>query len=99
MNKLLDDIDWSSASQEFVLAVNVLKENYPNAEKIMSNMNGKDPINEHYFRTWPLFRDFRKIKFFERAFERIYKTKYEPKLSDEATQVDTYGKDKARLAR
>ncbi|TFG75550.1 MAG: hypothetical protein E4H21_08570 [Thermodesulfobacteriales bacterium] len=78
MNTLLDAVDWSSASSKFVLAINVLKEKYEEAEKVMSTMNGKDPINEESFRSWPLFREFRETEYFVTAFKKIYKRDYEP---------------------
>jgi hypothetical protein len=72
MRKLLDSVDWSAADAKFRLAVLVLKENYKQAEAIMSSMGKREPIEEHSFRTWPLFRQFRKTIYFRRAFKKIY---------------------------
>jgi hypothetical protein len=79
----LDAVDWSSANPKFTLAVSVLKDDYPMAEKIMSHMDGEDPIDEQSFRTWPLFRDFRMTKHFRRAFKRIYKKDYSAEVPPE----------------
>lgn len=70
--RMLDQIDWSSANVKFTLAVHVLRDEFSAAEKVMSSMNGKDPIDEEGFRTWPLFREFRKSDHFRRAFKKIY---------------------------
>lgn len=82
MNKLIDGIDWSSASSKFHLAVKVLKEKYEDAEKTMVSMNGKEPIDEESFRYWPLFNKFRETENFKRAFKKIYKRDYEPVIPE-----------------
>ena len=75
--KILDDVDWSSANTAFQLAVEVLKNNFKVAEGIMAKMNGDDPISEIDFKTWPLFKEFRKTDYFQRAFKQIYKKDYD----------------------
>lgn len=79
---LLDSVDWSATHPRFVLAVNVLKEEYEQAETVMSSMNGRDP-SEHDFLTWPLFRDFRETECFRRAFKRLYDKEYEVEVARE----------------
>jgi hypothetical protein len=73
---LLESMDWSAAHPKFVLAVHTLKEEYDQAEEIMSSMNGDEP-SEYDFLTWPLFKDFRKTEFFKRAFKKVYGKEYE----------------------
>ena len=68
--ELLDSLDWSSCSSDFSLAIEVLRDNFDAAEKIMSSMNAEEPISEHSFKTWPLFREFRKLEQFRRAFKK-----------------------------
>ena len=80
MNKLLNSIDWSSSSPEFLLAVQVLKGNYDEAELIMEGMKGDRP-NEDDFRVWPLFKEFRMSNNFKRAFKKIYKKDYKPEIT------------------
>lgn len=82
MNELLNSIDWSSSSPEFLLAVQVLKGNYNEAELIMRRMRGDRP-NENDFRVWPLFKEFRTTNNFKRAFKKIYKKDYKPKITKE----------------
>ncbi len=75
--KLFDQIDWSSASAEFALAVKVLREEYGEAERLMSMMDGMSPVNEDGFRDWPLFKEFRKTEQFARAFNKIYEKEFD----------------------
>lgn len=79
----LDAVDWSSANPKYTLAVSVLKEDYPMAEKIMSHMDGEDPIDEQSFRTWPLFKEFRLTEYFRKAFKKIYKKDYSAEVPPE----------------
>lgn len=83
MQELLNKIDWSSADSKFHLALYVLKEKYVEAEKSMSSMNGRVPIDEYQFRTWPIFREFRETKYFARAFKKIYNKDYVPKIPED----------------
>jgi len=78
--QLLDSFDWSSCGSEFELALVVLRDNFEAAEKIMSGMNGKDPVTEFDFTTWPLFRDFRKTDQFRNAFKFLYKKEFAPRV-------------------
>lgn len=87
MRKLLESVDWSSANQRFLLAIHVIKNEYPEAEALMSTMNAKEPIDEHSFRTWPLFLEFRETENFARAFKKIYKKDYEPIILDEIASI------------
>lgn len=87
MCKLLESVDWSSANQKFLLAVHVLNNEYPKAEALMSTMNGKEPIDEEGFQTWPLFLEFRETENFTRAFKKIYKKDYEPIIMDEIASI------------
>lgn len=78
-NALLDSMDWTSSSSAFTLAVAVLKDDFEKAGKKMSGMDGKDPISEPDFKTWPLFREFRKSDEFKKAFKKIYGRDFEPR--------------------
>jgi hypothetical protein len=81
MEKLLSGVDWSSAHPKFVLNVHVLKNEYKEAEGIMSSMNAKGDVSEYDFITWPVFRDFRNTPNFKRAFKRVFHKEYEQKIS------------------
>ena len=77
--QLLNSVDWSSCGPDFTLAVAVLRDDFDKAEKIMAGMNGEDPIEEADFKTWPLFREFRRTEHFRRAFKTVYAREFEPK--------------------
>lgn len=83
---ILDSVDWSATHPKFVLAVHVLKDEYEQAEKVMSSMSGKYP-REDDFLTWPLFKDFRETEYFRRAFKRVYGKDYEIEVAKEVTEA------------
>lgn len=71
--KILDEVDWSASIRDLRLGVEVLRENYDNATSLMRQI-GKEGelIVEVGYRTWPVFREFRKTPQFAVAFEEIY---------------------------
>lgn len=70
----LGKVDWSSATSRYVLAVAVLRDNFEEAGKLMVGVaKGSHAIDESGFREWPLFREFRKTEYFQRAFKKIFK--------------------------
>jgi hypothetical protein len=79
MNALLDSVNWKKSGPVFLLAVEVLKGNYDEAEAIMGKMDGKNP-RESDFKDWPLFKEFRETDNFKKAFRKIYKKNYKPEL-------------------
>ena len=83
---ILGRVDWSATHPKFVLAVHVLKDEYEQAEEVMSSMS-KTSINEYDFLTWPLFKDFRETEHFRRAFKRIYGKDYEIEIAKEVTEL------------
>jgi len=87
MLELLDSFDWSSSSNEFKLAVYILKEEYSEAENLMVSFNEEDPFSEHVYRTWPLFLEFRRTENFSRAFKKIYNKEFEPKITEEESEA------------
>lgn len=82
----LDNVDWSSSNPKFLLAVQVLKEDYDQAENIMSSMDGKEPFTEDAFREWPIFKGFRETTQFKRAFKKIYNKPFD--LTPEAKELE-----------
>lgn len=96
--KLLDSVDWSSSNTKFALAVTVLRENYDDAERIMKSMDGKTPISDHDFQSWPAFRDFRKTDQFRHAYKHIYgrdfsEAEIAQRLAQEATVTNSQSCD------
>jgi len=73
---VLDKEDWSSANSTFKLATHILRDEFPQAGKIMNSMNADEPIGEDGFRTWPLFRNFRQTEEFRKAYKTIYKKEF-----------------------
>jgi hypothetical protein len=63
---------WSASDPKYLLATQVLKERYSDAEKTFLRFNKNGPVPEHSCRDWPLFRDFRKTPEFKRAFKRVF---------------------------
>lgn len=80
---LLDKYDWSTQSSDFLLAVSILRHRWSEAEKIMSEMNGKKPFSEDAFRYWPIFKEFRNTREFRRAYKNIYGKRFVVRLSQE----------------
>jgi len=83
MNELLDSIDWGAYHPKFLLAVRVLKDEYDEAENIMTKM-GDQYILEGEYKGWPLFRDFRRSEQFRRAFKSIFKKDYQVEILEDA---------------
>ena len=76
MLDLLGTIDWSAVGQKYLLGISALKDEYDQAENIMSSID-KDIIDEENYRTWPVFSGFRKTKQFARAFKKIFEEDFE----------------------
>jgi hypothetical protein len=57
--EILSAHDWSAASQPFLLAVQVLRENWTEAAAIMDRIVGANELPQAAFTDWPLFQDFR----------------------------------------
>ncbi|MHB1356807.1 MAG: hypothetical protein ACYCZF_12635 [Anaerolineae bacterium] len=87
MLALLASVDWSAVGTRYLLPVTVLKDQYKDAEEIMSTMNGNDPIDENAFRTWPVFRDFRDTDYFKRAFKKLYRLDFVPSVETSPEEV------------
>ena len=83
MFELINSYDWSSSGSEFQLAVNILQENYDEAENIMKNFSEEEPFPDHAYQTWPLFLEFRRTENFHRAYKNIYKNDFEPDITKE----------------
>ena len=64
----------------------VLKEDYDQAENIMSSMDGEEPLNEEAFREWPIFKGFRETTQFKRAFKKIYNKPFD--IAPEVKEIE-----------
>ncbi|MDN3519626.1 hypothetical protein QWY84_18620 [Aquisalimonas lutea] len=74
--KCLDQHDWTSCSNDFKLAVAVLKEDYDLAKNYMIAIGINGGIAEQDYREWPLFRDFRGTKQFRGGFVEVFGIEY-----------------------
>jgi hypothetical protein len=75
--KVLDAVDWSSSIRDLRLGVEVLRENYDDAAKLMREIGRQGEIvEENGYREWPVFRQFRKTKEFADAFRDVFGTDY-----------------------
>lgn len=86
-NDILKQEDWSSCSDKFKLAVAVLNEDYDKAAKIMKRI-GTDAeiVRKEDYRTWPLFKEFRKTKLFLESYESVFNETYMNVESKEKTK-------------
>ncbi len=85
--KLLDRYDWSAQASRFLLPVAVLRHEWRQAERLMSDMNREEPFAEDHFRTWPIFGGFRKTKEFRRAYRAVYGKRFVFRLSKEESDA------------
>lgn len=69
----LNSVDWSANYRDFKLAIEVLKENYPQAIDIMKSIGKSgELITQHCYHTWPLFTRLREQQEFYDAYYEIY---------------------------
>ncbi len=73
-NTILDAEDWTATDPKFRLAYAVLCDDFENAIEIVRQLGkSKDQeMDEHSYRDWPLFREFRKHPDFVSLFEEIF---------------------------
>ncbi|MFA7681522.1 MAG: hypothetical protein WCX61_00665 [Candidatus Peribacteraceae bacterium] len=70
--KLINSEDWTAVGLALNLAINVLKENYPTAIKIMKKIGSNGDITKNDYKTWPLFIDIRKERIFLQAYQEVF---------------------------
>jgi len=70
--RILDSQDWSACEDKFKLAVSVLRDNYPEAEKYMKKIGKRGEVTRDAYCSWPLFRAFRKSKEFLRTYKKLF---------------------------
>jgi len=81
---ILDKEDWSCCSDDFKLAVCILKNDFPLAAQTMKRIGEEGAyISRHAYFDWPLFTEFRKSKDFLDAYKEIYNEDYQ----SDATQA------------
>lgn len=71
--KILNSVDWSANYRDFKLAIEVLKENYPQVIEIMKSIGKSgELISQHSYHIWPLFIRLREQQEFYDAYYEIY---------------------------
>lgn len=68
---IINSEDWSAIDSKYKLAVFVLRDEFEAAKELMIDIGNK--FAEEDYKTWPLFKEFRKSKIFQDAFLGIYK--------------------------
>ena len=71
-NEILDKEDWSSCSDKFKLGIAVLQDNFDEAVSIMKRIGPEGEVSDGDYKTWPLFKEFRKSEQLESTFEEIF---------------------------
>jgi hypothetical protein len=68
---LLDSEDWSAKSEDFQLANSVLREEFEEAAKMMTEIS-ISKITKRDYTIWPLFENFRDTEEFQKAYEEKF---------------------------
>ncbi|MDF2606971.1 MAG: hypothetical protein K0S34_1166 [Bacillales bacterium] len=74
--KLLNKTNWSVLSYNFRLGYEVLMENYDEAATIMRRIDVED-ISQNEYRSWPIFKEFRKNGNFLKVYKEKFGEEYE----------------------
>ncbi|RDI50349.1 hypothetical protein [Flavobacterium glaciei] len=71
--KVIDKHDWSATNDKFKLAIEILKENYPESLEIMRSIGNKNEhLNAEAYLDWPLFNEIRKTAEFKQTYKEIF---------------------------
>ncbi|MBX3566120.1 MAG: hypothetical protein KF730_16290 [Sphingomonas sp.] len=71
-DKVLNEVDWSAASDNFKICVAALKDDMDEVERVMPLVIQADSIEKSSFRSWPVFKFAREDKRFQDAFEKAF---------------------------
>ncbi|MDD4874238.1 MAG: DUF3716 domain-containing protein [Dehalococcoidales bacterium] len=71
-NKILDSLDWTVKGYKYRLARAVLKDDFPEAVRIMKLIGTTGEIDAPSYKHWPIFKEFRKTEDFDNAFIGIF---------------------------
>ena len=70
--EILSQVDWSACSLSFKFAVAVLKDDHTAAVALMKQIGDHGEVTEDHYKTWPLFREFRRTDVFQQTFEEVF---------------------------
>lgn len=76
LEEILTNEDWSASSNEFQLAVVVLRKDYESASKLMIKIGDKSKPSKIEYSAWPLFNDFRKTSQFLKTYKKVFATEF-----------------------
>jgi len=86
--KIMNDVDWTAAANDFKLANAVLLERYDEAAELMRKIGREgELLKEHGYHTWPLFIEFRETEQFARAYQEVFGHPYSDKLKEDASKA------------
>lgn len=89
---IINSIDWTAKSDQFLLAKMVLLEEYESAGKMMVTFGKDGPLSPAEYKSWPLFKEFRNTEIFKTNYEKIFKEKLQLKQSAVfSTEIDDNG--------
>jgi hypothetical protein len=91
MEEIIAGEDWSSCSQEFKLAIAVLRDQFLEAAKIMKLIGRTGEVREGDYRKWPLFEAFRKSQEFVDAHQEIFGHAMLPEITYDADSYFAVG--------
>jgi hypothetical protein len=69
---IINQQDWSATGDAFQLAEAVLTDNFANAVTLMKKIGASGYPHKEHYKTWPLFKEFRKTEEFNIAFQEIF---------------------------
>ncbi len=96
-HKILGDVDWSAAANDFKLARAVLLEDYDEASKLMRKIGLKgELLDETGYHTWPVFIEFRETEQFISTYLEVFGHPYSSKLREEADQASKRAGEEAK---
>ncbi len=79
-HKIINNEDWSASSNDFKLGKEVILDNNEKVFLLMKKIGKTSKfVDKASYRNWPLFREMKKNKKFQKTFKGIYKEEYELK--------------------
>jgi hypothetical protein len=69
---ILDAEDWTATKDEFRLIVAVLKDDFGTATTMLPSLSNSSMLTKTSYREWPVFKEIRKDKNFQTAFESLF---------------------------
>ena len=72
----LQDVKWQAFHPKYLICLYVLRDNFEEASKLMKSNEVTKEIGKEGFRTWPVFREFRKTELFKLTYKEIFDEEY-----------------------